>query len=195
MNRIAIRRENKSKWARCAPLVPDDVMALVAEGIPIAVQPSSTRSFVDAAYETAGAALRESIERAHLILGVGTPPEQAFDRRRAWMFFTRQSDDTDQTRPDLEPLLATEGTLLDYDRIVNEEGERLVTFDCDAAAAEKEEPLPVESSIDASRRVSTALRPFMPSLATADFDAPSIEDSGLPPILQRACVAWHGQLL
>lgn len=194
MNRIAIRREEQTRWKRCVPLVPDDAVALVAEGVPLAIQPSSARVFCEAAYETAGVAVREAIDGADLIMGVGRPSAKSIDAPRAWMFFSNAADEHPESMPMLQKLLDTGGTLLDYDLIVNDEGQQLVFFDRDAAHAVDVDMLPAEFSIDASRHFSEALRSFVPTLARTDFEAPSVEKSGLPRLLQRACIAWRGQL-
>ncbi len=53
--------------------------------------------------------------------------------------------------------------------------------------------LPAELPADASAFFSGQLRPFLPALLAADFDAP-LERSGLPPELQRAVIAHRGEL-
>ncbi|UCE58169.1 MAG: hypothetical protein JSU63_12055 [Phycisphaerales bacterium] len=53
--------------------------------------------------------------------------------------------------------------------------------------------LPCELPVDASCFFSDALRPLVPALANADFNA-SLEGSGLPPELRRATIVYHGQL-
>ena len=44
-NLIGIRREDKSKWERRAPLIPDHVRGLEREGVDVMVQPSDIRVF------------------------------------------------------------------------------------------------------------------------------------------------------
>ncbi len=128
MNRIAIRRENKNHWEKRVPLVPDDVVKLVAEGIPIAVQPSMVRAFPGEAYSTAGATVRENIEKADLILGVKEVPPSYFQRPAAWMFFSHTIKGQPQNMPALRALMDSGSTLFDYELIANEEGQRLVFF-------------------------------------------------------------------
>ncbi|MFQ5696290.1 MAG: hypothetical protein ACE5HB_09905, partial [Terriglobia bacterium] len=48
---IGIRREDKNRWERRAPLTPDHVAELVREqGHSVAVQPSPLRIFLDSDY-------------------------------------------------------------------------------------------------------------------------------------------------
>lgn len=185
MNRIAIRRERHERWNRCTPLVPDDVVDLVVEDIPIIVERSPTRIFVDAAYEAAGAAVVDAAVEADVIMAIQEGSAQAIDERRTWLFFSDTAAGQPQNMPVLQQILATGGTLFDYELIVNDDEERLLHFvdlgdDADA--------------LQISHRFSEALRPLVPILARADLDAPSPGDAALPAILCRACIAWRGEL-
>ena len=53
--------------------------------------------------------------------------------------------------------------------------------------------LPCELPIDSSTFFSSTLSPFIPPLAKADLKAP-LDQSGLPPELQRATIVYQGQL-
>jgi alpha-aminoadipic semialdehyde synthase len=47
---LGIRREDKNRWERRAPLAPAHVKELVKRGIKVIVQPSSLRTFPDRQY-------------------------------------------------------------------------------------------------------------------------------------------------
>ena len=47
---IGIRREDKNRWERRAPLAPAHVQELVKKGIKVIIQPSSLRTFSDRHY-------------------------------------------------------------------------------------------------------------------------------------------------
>ncbi len=47
---LGIRREDKNRWERRAPLAPAHVKQLVSRGIKVLVQPSSLRTFSDRQY-------------------------------------------------------------------------------------------------------------------------------------------------
>jgi alpha-aminoadipic semialdehyde synthase len=53
--------------------------------------------------------------------------------------------------------------------------------------------LPCELPRESSSHFSATLAPFVPEIAQADYSAP-LEQSGLSPTIQRAVIAWHGQL-
>ena len=60
MNRICIRREDKSEWEARAPLVPADAKRLIEKhGLDLWIQPSTNRAFSDADYAAAGVRLTE----------------------------------------------------------------------------------------------------------------------------------------
>lgn len=47
---LAVRRENKNRWERRAPVTPSHVKELVKRGVKVIVQPSSLRTFPDRQY-------------------------------------------------------------------------------------------------------------------------------------------------
>lgn len=185
MNRIAIRRESRDRWARCAPLVPEDVVDLVVEDIPILVEHSEARVFADAAYEAAGAAVVDTADDAEIVMAIHEIRRESIDDSRTWIFFSDTAAGEPHNMPVLARVLATGGTLLDYELIVNDDGERLIHFDDLGDEAD---------AIAISQRFSEALTPMMSTLARADLEAPTLEDSGLPRILRRACIVWRGEL-
>ena len=48
---LGIRREDKNRWERRAPLAPHHVRILVERGIKVIIQPSSLRTFSDRQYK------------------------------------------------------------------------------------------------------------------------------------------------
>lgn len=48
---VAIRREDRNRWERRAPLAPKHVAELVKKGIKVLVQPSTVRTYADKKYE------------------------------------------------------------------------------------------------------------------------------------------------
>ena len=194
MNRIAIRREDGCGSGRCVPLVPDDVMELVAEGVPLAIQPSEHRVYCDAAYEAAGAAVREDIDRAHLILGMAPIPEELVDGPRAWMCFSHLAGGAPERLDLLRALLDAGATLLDYALIADEEGVPLLSFRGEVPGSGGR-PSSEESTVAACRLFSAELKSLLPSLASADFEASTLAASGLHPALRRACIVWRGDLV
>lgn len=194
MNHIAIRREYRNRWERCTPLVPDDVVDLVVEGIRLTVQSSSIRAHSDKAFETAGASVGDLIDDVDLIMGIRELPAEAINQSAAWLMFSHTSEGQAQNMRMLRRLMETKSTLLDYALIANEEGEHLVMFGHHAEESSTAETFSTEESLELSSHLSRDLCPFIPSLARASLEAASVAESGLPKILQRACILWRGRL-
>ncbi|KAI8847219.1 Saccharopine dehydrogenase-domain-containing protein [Chytridium lagenaria] len=68
---LGIRREDKNRWERRVPLVPDHVERLVKElGVKVIVQPSTKRVIPDEKYLEVGAEVKEDLSEADIIVGV-----------------------------------------------------------------------------------------------------------------------------
>ncbi|MFU8804661.1 MAG: hypothetical protein ACNA8W_12680 [Bradymonadaceae bacterium] len=128
MNRIALRREDKNEWEKRAPLVPQDIAELVAEGAEFIVQRSTVRAFGDSTYAAAGAELRDDVGDAKVILGVKEVALEHIDRAGAYMFFSHTMKGQPQNMPMLQKLIDVGASLFDYELITDDDGRRLVFF-------------------------------------------------------------------
>lgn len=127
-NRIGIRREDKNRWERRVPLVPDDVAQLVDAGLDIVVQPSDLRIFSDSAYELAGATVAEDLGDCGVVLAVKEIPPELFRPGVAYVYFSHTIKGQAHSMPALQAMLDTGGTLIDFERIADADGARLVHF-------------------------------------------------------------------
>ncbi|MCP4590762.1 MAG: hypothetical protein GY842_08455 [bacterium] len=129
MARIGIRREDKSQWEGRAPLVPDHVGQLAREhGIQFAVESSPTRAFSDAAYATAGATVGENLDDCPIILGIKEIPLERLEANRTYVYFSHTIKGQAANMPALRRLLDLGSQLIDYERIVDDRGRRMVLF-------------------------------------------------------------------
>ena len=72
---IGIRREDKSKWERRVPLIPQDVKELTeVQGIDVTLQPSSIRVFPDDEYLRAAAKIQEDLSVSPVVFAVKEIP-------------------------------------------------------------------------------------------------------------------------
>lgn len=126
--KIGIRREDKSIWERRTPLTPGDVSALAGQGLAFAVESSGHRVFSDADYEAAGVPVQPDLRDCGLILGVKEVPLSAFQPRAAYLFFAHVIKRQPFNMPMLRRMMDRQCTLFDYERIVNENGRRLIFF-------------------------------------------------------------------
>lgn len=126
---IGIRREDKDHLEKRAPLTPQHVQNLVTEhGIRVVVQPGENRIFPEAAYRQAGAEVSDDLSACNLIFGVKEIPEAALLPEKAYCFFSHTIKGQAANMPLLRRILSLRCTLLDYERVVNRHGERLIHF-------------------------------------------------------------------
>jgi len=126
---IAVRRETKSPLERRTPVTPELVERLVkSSGIEVLVQPSARRVFHDKEYVRAGATMAENLSDAKAILGVKEIPPELFLPDTAYVFFAHVIKGQPYNMPMLAKMLELGCTLIDYEKICDEDGRRLIFF-------------------------------------------------------------------
>lgn len=129
MTTIGIRREDKSKWEKRVTMIPADLRDLHKEhGIKFAVQPSTIRAFSDADYSACDIPLAENLSHCGLVMGVKEMPMDFFRPGGAYMFFSHTIKGQSHNMPMLRHLVEQGCTLIDFERIVDEQNRRLVFF-------------------------------------------------------------------
>ena len=133
---IGIRREDKNKWERRVPLVPADVADLGKRlGVGFIVQPSPIRVFGDQEYAAAGATVAEDLAPAGVVLAVKEIPLHELRPRTAYLFFSHTIKGQARNMPMLRHILDVGATLIDYERISDEQNRRLIFFSLHAGYA------------------------------------------------------------
>ncbi|MEM6792440.1 MAG: bifunctional lysine ketoglutarate reductase /saccharopine dehydrogenase family protein [Acidobacteriota bacterium] len=133
---IGIRLEDKSHWERRVPLVPADVVRLRDEhAIEAIVQPSAVRVFSDAEFREAGARLDSDLSPAGVVLAVKEVPIAKLLPDRCYAFFAHVIKGQRHNMPLLEALLEKNITLVDYEKIADAAGHRMVKFGRQAGQA------------------------------------------------------------
>ncbi len=126
---LGVRHETKSRWERRSPIPPELARHLVCDhGLRLVVQSSSTRVFTDAEYQTAGAEVRSSLDGVPVVLGVKEIPPAMLAPSTAYLYFAHVIKGQPANMPMLRRLLELGCTLVDYERITDERGRRLVFF-------------------------------------------------------------------
>ncbi|XP_071316124.1 alpha-aminoadipic semialdehyde synthase, mitochondrial isoform X2 [Trachinotus anak] len=125
---VAIRREDVNPWERRAPLAPRHVKELTNDGVKVLVQPSNRRAIHEKYYMKAGAVIQEDISEASLIIGVKRPPEEKVIPRKTYAFFSHTIKAQEANMGLLEDLLKKEVRLIDYEKMVDANGYRIVAF-------------------------------------------------------------------
>ncbi|XP_075525767.1 lysine ketoglutarate reductase/saccharopine dehydrogenase isoform X4 [Dermacentor variabilis] len=125
---IAIRREDASLWERRAPLAPHHVRALAKSGVKVYVQPSNRRAYPIQAYVNAGAEVREDISDVPVIIGVKQVPIDQLHPNKTYVFFSHTIKAQEANMPMLDVILERNIRLIDYERMCDENGSRVVAF-------------------------------------------------------------------
>lgn len=126
---IGVRREDKSIWERRAPVTPVTAQRLREQhGIHVLVQPSPIRVFPEAEYQQHGATVQEDLSQCPVVFAVKEIPISFFRPGGAYMFFAHVIKGQPYNMPMLRRLMALGCTLIDYERVVDEQGRRLIFF-------------------------------------------------------------------
>jgi len=128
MKTLGIRRETKNRWEARVPLNPAAVKELVDKGYAVRVQPSDIRIYRDEEYAAAGATITMDLNGCDLILGVKEVPENEIMPGVPHLFFSHVIKGQTYNMPLLQKVLDTHTTLLDYEKITDENNLRLVFF-------------------------------------------------------------------
>jgi alanine dehydrogenase len=127
--RIGIRREDKSRWEARTPLVPADVARYVKEhGIEVVVQTSPHRAFKEAEYQAAGASIADELANCPLIMGIKEIPPEKLEPNKTYTYFSHTIKGQSANMPALRRLMELKCQLIDYEKIVDDRGRRLVFF-------------------------------------------------------------------
>jgi saccharopine dehydrogenase (NAD+, L-lysine forming) len=128
-NTIGIRGEDKNQWERRVPLTPEHVVQLTRDlGIQVCVQPSTLRVFPDEAYRSAGAIVQEDLSNCSVILGIEEVPLHQFEDGKTYLFFSHTIKGQPYNMPMLKRMMEKGCQLIDYEKITDAQGRRLVLF-------------------------------------------------------------------
>jgi len=126
---IGIRREDKNEWERRVPLVPADLKTLVEEsGLRFRVQPSPIRAFADADFAAAGAEVKEDLSACPVVIAVKEIPTRLLLEGRTYIYFSHTIKGQDYNMAMLRRLMELKCNLIDYERILDDQGRRLIFF-------------------------------------------------------------------
>ncbi len=133
---IGIRREDKNEWERRVPLVPADLKELSKDpNLTFTIQPSGIRVFTDDEYRQAGITVDESLDDADIVVAVKEIPIELLQEKKVYFFFSHTIKGQPYNMPLLQHLLDSKSTLIDYERIADEQNRRLIFFSVHAGYA------------------------------------------------------------
>jgi len=133
---LGIRREDKNKWERRVPIIPEDLKALKESyGIDAIVQPSKIRIYPDDTFKQNGTTINEDLSKANTIFAVKEIPMDLLAAGKTYIFFSHTIKGQAYNMGLLKRLMKLKCNLIDYERIVNEKNQRLIFFSTHAGYA------------------------------------------------------------
>ena len=129
MNIIGLRQEEKLFETR-VPLVPEHIQLLSKDhDIKFLVEPSDQRAFTLDEYTSVGARVTPLHgSEANIILGVKEMPNEFYEKGKVYIFFSHTIKGQEHNMPMLKKIMDIGATLIDYEKIVDETGRRLIFF-------------------------------------------------------------------
>ncbi len=128
MKKLGILRETKNQWEARVPLNPEAVKTLVDDGYQVTVQPSDLRIYKNNQYASVGATISDDLSDCDLIIGVKEIKIPDMVPGKPHMFFSHTIKGQDYNMPMLREFMDNKCSILDYERIVDEDNRRLVFF-------------------------------------------------------------------
>ena len=109
-------------------MAPSNVRSLVRAGVKVIVQPSNRRAYPAKSYLAAGASMQEDISSASVIFGVKQVPVDQLIPNKTYCFFSHTIKAQESNMPMLDAILDKNIRLLDYEKLTDDNGQRLVAF-------------------------------------------------------------------
>ena len=126
---IGIRREDKNRWERRVPVIPDHMRQLVEQaGFKFVIQPSDHRVFMEQEFTQWGASVCEDLNDCDVILNVKEVPIEKILSDKIYLLFSHTIKGQAHNLPMLQKFMEQRCTLIDYECITDEQGRRLVFF-------------------------------------------------------------------
>jgi len=129
MKSLLIRAEDKNIWERRSTIVPEDLKNILAKTNTIAyIEQSEKRFFKQEEFVRAGAKECLGMEQGDIIFGVKEIPVEKILDNKTYLFFSHTIKGQKENMPLLKRILESGSTLIDYEKITDDSGRRLVFF-------------------------------------------------------------------
>ncbi|KZS87672.1 hypothetical protein SISNIDRAFT_398299, partial [Sistotremastrum niveocremeum HHB9708] len=142
---LGIRREDPERiWERRAPLTPDAVASLIREeNVRVLIQDCARRIFPTSAYIKAGAVVHDTLEPAHIVVGIKEVPLNEVLKSpvdgipRTHLMFSHSAKGQAYNMPLLAKFVSSDSTsatshllptLIDYELLTDDNGKRAIGF-------------------------------------------------------------------
>ncbi len=128
--RIVLIREEKVPVDRRVPLTPAQALKVqqLFPNVRVLCQKSEFRCFPDQAYADLGISVVEDIHDGDILMGVKEVPIQALIPGKTYLFFSHTIKKQPYNRKLLQNILEKNIRLIDYERLTDTKGKRIVAF-------------------------------------------------------------------
>jgi len=130
MIRIGLIKEGKIPPDNRVALTPAQCKWIYknSSDIKIVVQPSVYRCFSDKEYVMAGAEVKDDLSNCDILLGIKEVPIQDLIPEKTYLFFSHTRKKQIRNQQLLRAILAKKITLIDYECLEHEDGQRIIGF-------------------------------------------------------------------
>lgn len=128
-NIVGIRHEDKYVMERRVAIIPGHAKKLIGEqGVRILIQKSPKRVFTHNEFMAAGAEVVDNLDAAPVIFGIKEMPLDFFEEGKTYIFFSHVIKGQPYNMPMLKKMIEKKVNLIDYEKIEDEVGKRLIFF-------------------------------------------------------------------
>ena len=125
---IGIRHEDKYLMERRVAIIPQHVKKLTEQGLEFLVEESPKRVFTHKEFEEAGARIVSDLSPADVVFGVKEMPISLFREGKTYIFFSHVIKGQPYNMPMLRAMMEKGVNLIDYEKVTDELGRRLIFF-------------------------------------------------------------------
>lgn len=129
MYKIGIIREGKVPSDARTPLTPEQCKQIVEQfPVELVVEPSEVRAYTDEEYLAQGITLSTDLSDCAILLGVKEVPVSKLIPGKTYLFFSHTVKKQAQNRRLLQTILEKKIRLIDYEKLTDDRGDRLIAF-------------------------------------------------------------------
>ena len=128
-NKIGIRHEDKYLMERRVAIIPKHAKRMIDEhGLEILIENSPKRIFTHQEFENAGVKIVNDVREAPVIFGVKEMPIDYFEDNKTYIFFSHVIKGQAYNMPMLKKMMEKKVNLIEYEKVADEMGRRLIFF-------------------------------------------------------------------
>ncbi len=129
MKKIGLRVEDKYLMERRVAIIPNDIDDLINNhNISFEIESQKKRVFQDAEYQKVGVKVVDKLTDSDIIFGVKEMPMGIFEEGKTYIFFSHTIKGQEYNMPLLKQMMKKKVNLIEYEKITDSDGKRLIFF-------------------------------------------------------------------